>query len=140
MAFALAEQREQDMGTGDLVLARRLHPDGGALDHALEAGGGLWLALARGHQPRQVVYDEAGQASPQFLQVGVAGPQCHLRVGIVEQGEEKVFQRGVFVPLRGGEGQGGLQGALKGTGQHGVSDPRVSDLLPYGVCHPLAAG
>jgi len=38
----------------------------------------------------------------------VAGAQCHLRVGIVEQSQEKVFQRGVFVPLRGGEGQGGL--------------------------------
>jgi hypothetical protein len=75
---------------------------------------------------------------PQFLQVSVAGPQCHLCVSIVEQDEEKVFQRGVFVPLRGGAGQGGLQGTLKGNGQHGVSHPRVIDLLPYGVRRLLA--
>lgn len=138
MTFALAEQREQDMGTGDLVLTCRLHPDSGALDHALETGGRLRVALARRHQPGQVFLEEADQAGPQFFQVSVAGPQCQLYVDIIEQGEDEVLQRGVFVPLLGGEGQSGLQGALEGPGQHSVSPLRVSDLLPYGVCRSLA--
>ena len=41
VALALGEDRHQHVGAGDLLAAGRLHVDHGALDHALEAGGGL---------------------------------------------------------------------------------------------------
>ena len=41
VALALGEDRDQHVGAGHLLAARRLHVDHRALDHPLEAGGGL---------------------------------------------------------------------------------------------------
>ena len=41
MALALGEDRDQHIGARHFLAARRLHMDDGALDDALEAGGGL---------------------------------------------------------------------------------------------------
>jgi hypothetical protein len=41
VALALGEDRHQHVGAGDLLAAGGLHVDDGALDHPLEAGGGL---------------------------------------------------------------------------------------------------
>ena len=43
VALALGEDGDQHIGAGDFLAAGRLHVDGGALDDALEAGGGLGL-------------------------------------------------------------------------------------------------
>ena len=44
MRVLLAENRHQDVGAGDLLLARGLHVVDRALEHALEAQGGLGIA------------------------------------------------------------------------------------------------
>ena len=41
MAFTLGEDRHQHIGARHLLAAGGLHMDHGALDHPLEAGGGL---------------------------------------------------------------------------------------------------
>ena len=46
VALALGEHGHQHVGAGHLLAARGLHVNDGALDHPLEAGGGLGI-LAR---------------------------------------------------------------------------------------------
>src|SRR5207244_12182624 len=46
VAFALGKYGDQHVGAGHLLAARRLHVDHGALDDALEPGGGLGILVA----------------------------------------------------------------------------------------------
>src|SRR5207244_698091 len=52
VGILLAEDRHQHVGPGDLLLAGGLHVQDGALDHALEAEGGLRVDLAVGGDAR----------------------------------------------------------------------------------------
>ena len=59
VALALGEDRDQHVGAGHLLAAGRLHVDHGALDHALEAGGGLAVLAAVGDQVFQFGFEIA---------------------------------------------------------------------------------
>ena len=66
MALALGEDRDQHVGAGHLLAARRLHMDHRALDHALEAGGRLGIVGAVGDQILEFgveIVDEAACAA-----------------------------------------------------------------------------
>ncbi len=87
----LAEDRHQHVGAGDFLLARGLHVQDRALDHALETQGGLRVDLVRAFDARRVFIDEAAQLAAEFIDVCGACLQ-HLGGGrIVQQGKQKVF-------------------------------------------------
>ncbi len=80
--------------------------DRGALDHALEGGGGHGFRAFDGRdQRRKIVVDEVDEGLAQLLDVDRAGAHHLDRVRFVEKGEQEMFQRGEFVPVRVGEGQ-----------------------------------
>ena len=109
MAFPFAEQGDQHVGTGHLVAAGALHVDGGALDHALESGGGLRVPRAFGGQAGQVLVQELAQLGPQLVEVDPTGAQHGRGVGVVGQAEQQVLQRGIFVAALAGDRQGAVQ-------------------------------
>jgi hypothetical protein len=63
VALALGEDRDQHVGAGHLLAARRLHMDDGALDHALEPGGRLGILVALGHQVVELGLDVGDEAA-----------------------------------------------------------------------------
>ncbi len=76
LAFLLAEDGDQDIGTGDFTLARALHMEYGTLQNSLEPQGGLGFALFI------VLWNkwcgginEFLQVVPELVQARPAGPQ-----------------------------------------------------------------
>ncbi len=97
MALALGEDRDQHVGAGHLFAAGRLHVDDGALDHPLEPGGRLGILVRVAHQVFQLAFEIGGEAAAQLVEIDIAGPHHRGRVLVVEQREQQVFERGVFV-------------------------------------------
>jgi phosphate starvation-inducible protein PhoH len=83
--------------------------DGGALDDALEAGGGLRVSGPVGGEAREVLVEEFGEFGAQLVEVDAAGAQHGCGVAVVGQAEEQVFQRGVFVLALGGQAEGAVE-------------------------------
>ncbi len=63
MAFALGKDRDENVGAGHFLAARRLDVDHGALDDALEAGGRLGVLVITGDQIGEFVVDVFRSAS-----------------------------------------------------------------------------
>ena len=113
MALALGEDRDQHVGAGHLLAAGGLHVDHGALDHALEAGGRLAVLAAVGDQVLQFGFQIAGQIALELLGVDVARPHHRGRVLVVDQREQQMLERGVFVVALVGERQRPVEGLLE---------------------------
>jgi hypothetical protein len=62
IAVAFGEQRDQHVGAGHRILARGLDMQDGALDHALEAGGGSRVALVL--RLERLVFLDRGTGAP----------------------------------------------------------------------------
>ena len=88
MALALAEQRDEHVGAGHLLLAGGLHMDRGALHHALEPGGGFRVAGAIGGQARQLLVEEFGEIGAQLVEVDAAGAQHGGGVRVLGEAEQ----------------------------------------------------
>ena len=58
---------------------------------------GLGFAVLVEDEVGKLLVDEIGQLGPQPVQIDVAGPHDRRRVPVVDQRQEQVFQRGVFV-------------------------------------------
>ena len=108
MAFALAEEGDQNVGARHLVAAGALDVDGGALHDALEAGGGLRVAGAVGREAREVLVEELAQVLAELVEIDATGAQHGGGVAIVGQAEQEVFERGVFMPALAGERKGAM--------------------------------
>lgn len=94
--------------------------DRGALDHALERGGGhRFGAFDIGDQCRKIVINERIQGFAQIADVDIAGLQDARGFGLIHQGEQQVFQRGKFVLTRVGKGQGAVDRLFEGVGKRG---------------------
>ncbi len=117
VALALGEDGDQHVGASDLLAARRLHMDDGALDDALEAGGGLGILARAGGQIGQLAVDVLDQAAAQHVEIDVAGAHHRRGVLIVDQGEEQMLQRGVFLMALAGQRQRLMKGLLKTAGE-----------------------
>ena len=102
MALALGEDRDQDVRAGHLLAPRRLHVDHGALDDALEAGRGLGILGAFRHQVVEFRLDVGREIALELLEIDVAGAHDGGRVLVVDQGEQQMLERRIFVvPLIG---------------------------------------
>ena len=112
VALALGEQRDQDVGAGHLFAAGGLHVDGGALQHALEAGGRLGFGMVAADDVAELVVDIVAEVAAQPLDIDVAGPHDRDRVLVVDQRQQQVLEGGVVVPPVVGVGEGPAQGLL----------------------------
>src|SRR5215472_11551682 len=81
MTLALGENRDQHVGAGHLLAARRLHVDDGALDDALEACGRLGILVAVAHQILELAFEIRSEAPSQLVEVDVA--RAHDRGGVL---------------------------------------------------------
>ncbi len=97
MALALGEDRDQHIGAGDFLATRRLHVDHGALDHALEAGGGLGVLRTVRDEVLQLGFDIGDEVAPQLVGIDVARLHYGSRVLVVDKREQQVLERGVFM-------------------------------------------
>ena len=103
VALALGEDRDQHVGAGHLLAAGRLHVDHGALDHALEAGGRLGILAAVGDQVLELGFDIGDEVAPQLVEIDIAGAHHRGRVLVVDQRQQQMLQRRVFVVALVGE-------------------------------------
>ena len=87
--------------------------DGGALDDALEAGGGLRVAGAVGGEAAEVLVEELAQVLAELVEVDAAGAEDGCGVAVIGEAEEEVFERRVFVAAFAGEGQGAMKRLFK---------------------------
>ena len=86
--------------------------DHGALDDALEAGGGLRILVAVADQVLQLGFEIGGEAAAQLVEVDIARPHHRGGVLIVDQGQQEMLERGIFMVPFIGERQGPVEGLL----------------------------
>ena len=113
MAFALGEQGHQHIGAGDLVAATVLHMQHGALHHALEAGGGLGFLARLDHQRDEFLINIFLHRAPQRIGIHIAGLHDLAGIGIIHQGQQQMFERGVLMMPVAGEFDGVMQGRFQ---------------------------
>ena len=109
MALPLGEHRDQHVGPGHLLPARRLHMDRRALQHPLEAGGGLGILRMVADQPLQLGLDIVGEVAAQLVDIDIAGAQHRDRILIVGQREQQMLQGGELVMTFVRQGQGAVK-------------------------------
>ena len=119
MALALGEDRDQHVGAGHLLAAGRLHVDDGALDHALEPGGRLGILVAVADQVLQLGFEIGGEAAAQLVEIDIAGPHHRGRILIVDQGQQQVLERRIFVVPLIGERQCAVERLFKAARKSG---------------------
>ncbi|MNJ32405.1 hypothetical protein D3C77_270700 [compost metagenome] len=119
VAFPLGEDGDQDVGAGHLFPARRLDMDHRALDHALEARRRLGVVAVGRGQGGEVVVDVGVQRRLQRAEVDVAGGHDRRGVGVVDQGQQQVLERGVFMPTLVGVVHRAVQGLFERTRKRG---------------------
>src|SRR6185312_16344192 len=76
---------------------RRLHMDDRALNDALETGGGLGVVVAFHHEIVEFAVDVIDEIALQLLDVDIARTHDGGGVLILDQREQQVLQRRVFV-------------------------------------------
>ena len=119
MAVAFGEQRDQHVRAGHFLAAGRLDVHGGALDHALEAGGRQRLARRLGDDTLETVVDERFEVMPQAVDIDAARLEHRRRVLVFRHRQQQMLERGVFVPPLTGEGESPVERLLEVLGQHG---------------------
>ena len=111
VALALGENRDQHVGAGHFLAAGRLHVDRRALDDALEAGGRLGLLAALDDEVFEFGVDVLRQTFLRRMSRSTLQARKHRRgVGIVDQREQQMFERRVFVAALVGDRERPVQG------------------------------
>ncbi len=105
MAFALGEDGDQHVRPRHLVAAGRLHMNHGALDHALEARCRLRVVAAVDDQVVELGLDISRQVAAQLVEIDVAGAHDRGGVLVVDQRQQEMLERRVFVMALVGERQ-----------------------------------
>ena len=121
MGILLAENGHQHVGAGDFLLAGGLDMQDGTLDHALKAQSGLGIHLGFTSDPGRMALDEIGQLLAQIIDVGRASAQHFRRRGVVQHGEEEMFDRDEFVALLPSLHEGHVQTDFQLLGNHLLS-------------------
>ncbi len=93
-----AEDRDQNVGAGDFFPARRLHVIDRALQHPLEPQRGLRIALYIVGEHRDRGCNRLLQIAAQPGEIGATGFQDDLSRGIVQEGQQQMFDRHVLMP------------------------------------------
>ncbi len=69
----------------------------GAVNHPLEARGRLRLAMGIGNQARELIVEISQELVAQHIEIDRAGAHHRRRVAIVDEREQQMFERGIFV-------------------------------------------
>ena len=105
MAFALGENGDEHVGAGHFLAAGRLDMDHGALDDALEAGRRLGVLAAVGDEIVEFVIDVFAQILAQHVEIDRTGAHHGGGVGIVDQTQQQMLERRIFVMPLIGDGE-----------------------------------
>ena len=98
MALPLREDRDENVGAGDLGPARALDMDRRALDHTLEAGGRRRLgALDVRDQRVELLVEEGDDGLPELVEVDAAGLHHPRRIRLVDEREQEMLEGGQLV-------------------------------------------
>ena len=114
MAFALGENRDQDIRARHLFAARRLHMNDRALHDALKARRRLCVLAVVDDQRRQIGIDISRQRPAQRLDIDIARPHDRGRVLIVDQRQQQMLERRVFVIALVRQRHRAVKGVLQG--------------------------
>ncbi len=126
MAFALGEDGDEHVGAGHLLAAARLHMRHGAMNDALEACRRLGITVRIKHQPRQLIVDVARKLVAQQIEIDIAGAHHRRRVAVVDQGQEQMLQRRIFVAALIGILQSAPESLLERSRKRSHLDPTLS--------------
>ena len=117
MALALGEDGDEHVGAGHLLAAGRLDVDDGALDDALEACGGLRILVRAGGEIGELGLDVFDEVPAQHVEIDVAGPHHGGGVIVVDQREQQVLERRIFLVTFAGEGERLVKGLFETAGE-----------------------
>ena len=126
VALALGEDRHQHVGAGHLLAARRLDVNRGALHDALEAGGRLRLVDRFDDQIVEIGVEILDDVLAQLVEIDVAGAQHRRGVRIVDQRQQQVFERRIFVAALVGERERLAKGLFERAGKYRHQTPFIS--------------
>ena len=88
MALALGEDRDQHVGAGDFLAARRLDVNHRALDHALKAGRRLGIVGPVGDQVLEFGLEIVDQTGAKLVEIDAAGPHHGGGIAIIDQRQQ----------------------------------------------------
>ncbi len=117
VALALAEQRDEDVGPGDLLAARRLDMEDRALDDALEPGGRRRIDAGVGLQRAEFGVEIFGDVGAELLDVDRARLHHRDGMGVAGEREQQVLERRIFVVAPAGLGQRVVQRMFEIAGE-----------------------
>ena len=118
MRFLFAEDRDQHVGAGDFLLARRLDVQDRALDHALESLRGLRVGIRVRRKARRVLADEIGQNAAELVEIDAAGLQHLGGRRVVQHREQQVLDGDELVLLLPGLDEGHVEGDFQFLRNH----------------------
>ncbi len=113
VALALREKRDENIGAVHILAAGGLHADDGALHDAVEARGGLRLLRIAIDQIVELPRDIFAQIPAEELEVDRAGAQHRGGVGILDQAQQQMLERRIFMTPLSGQRQSPIQGLLE---------------------------
>ena len=100
MALRLLENRREDVAGVRFVPLRALDVQNRGLQHAAKRHRLLGIALRAALLALDRLVEVRAERAPQRRQIGAAGGEDSLAVGIVREGVEQVLEREVRVPPR----------------------------------------
>ena len=119
IAVTFGKQRDEHIGAGYRVLAGRLDMQDGALDHALETGGRLRIRAIPGLEGLVFLIEILPHDIAKIAEIHTAGDHHFGGIGIINQGEQEVFQRRIFVAPVSGIGERVVERLFQVCGETG---------------------
>ncbi len=119
MAFALGEYGDEHIGAGHFLAAGRLHVDDRALDDALESRGRLGIVGPVRHQAFQLGFDVRHEIAAKLVEIDIARAHDRGGVLIVDQRQQEVLERRVFMVPLIGKRQRPVERLLEAAGKSG---------------------
>ena len=117
IAFALAEQSDEHVAAGHLVAARRLDVEDRALDDALEAAGRRRIGRAIDLQRIEFGIEIMRDGALQLAEIDPARLHHLRRMFVVDQREQQMFERRIFVAPRAGRFERLVQRGFESAGK-----------------------
>jgi|SRR6516162_988662 hypothetical protein len=109
VAFALREHSHENVCACHLLAAGGLNVNRRPLQYALKACCRLRVVAVRGDEVAELVIDIAQNLAAQPTEVDTASTQYSDRVLILDQRQQQMFERGIFVPALIGAAESPMQ-------------------------------
>ncbi len=127
----LLQRRRDDVARLHFLAAGALHVQHGRLQHAPERQRLLGLLLLAARELLDRILEILVEIAPQLRQVGAAGGEDALAVGVVRQRVEQVLERQVRVTARGGLAVGDGEDDLQCGTEHNCTTAESTTRVPW---------